>query len=207
MKDKQEARDQRDLQFRLDLEATFGRYEEGSPRDLHEMSPQERYKIYQKSMIKRKDSEFVPIERKKGQFRNSLGSESGNLVSAFRGQVPLEQSFEYLVSQDHRKTTESKRKEGFFCFCVSAGDSKANQKGRFGPGTPQNKAAAQFTALPPERKNYKLKQIREKSQKSKTTGKSNTTGDHLHQDPDDSSFIERASHVQGFDEFGRPSFD
>ena len=39
MKDKQEALEQRDLQFRLDLEATFGRYEEGSPRDLHEMSP------------------------------------------------------------------------------------------------------------------------------------------------------------------------
>ena len=39
MKDKQEAREERDLQFRLDLEATFGRYEEGSPRNLHEMTP------------------------------------------------------------------------------------------------------------------------------------------------------------------------
>ena len=46
----------------------------------------------------------------------------------------------------------------------------------------------------------KLKKIRERSQKSRTTG------DNLC-DPDESSFIERASHVKGFDEYGRPSFD
>ena len=36
--------------------------------------------------------------------------------------------------------------------------------------------------------------------------KSRTTGDNL-QDPDESSFIERASHLQGYDEFGRPSVE
>ena len=47
LKDKQEERNFRDLQFRLDLEATFGRYENGQQRDeLYEMTPQERYKVY-----------------------------------------------------------------------------------------------------------------------------------------------------------------
>lgn len=75
-----------------------------------------------------------PIDRQKGKMRNSLGSEMSdmreNLVSAFRGQAPIEHSFDYLVSQDHRKTTESKRKDSFFCFCVSVGDQNIKGKGQ-----------------------------------------------------------------------------
>ena len=124
-------------------------------------------------------------------------------------------SFDLLVSQDHRKTTDSKRKSGFFCFCVPVDKADAaNKKVPLDGQTQFLNAAGEYTnqlngqlaaALLPsplldsKQKNIKLRKIKEKSQVSKTT-----RGDN--HDPDSSSFISRPSlKHSGFDEFGRPS--